>query len=93
MSDLTLELDTTRIVETRNITLPQGGTLEVTMTQEFIDKLRQHFGLFGDQPIEDDQIRMFVWGAFNGAIDKAENQPPTYPTGTPPDAEPGEIAA
>jgi hypothetical protein len=74
MSNLSLELDPKRVVETRSIILPQGGTLEVQMTQEYIDKLRQHFGLFGDQPLDDDHVRMYVWGSLNSAVDKAETK-------------------
>jgi hypothetical protein len=60
------------IVEQRSIPLPQGGTLEMEMTQAFIDRLRQHFGLFSSQPLEDDHVRMYVWGSFSGAIDRVE---------------------
>lgn len=69
------------IVETRVIQV-QDGQLEVQMTQLFIDRLRQHFGLFGTQPIDDDHVRMYVWGTVNTAVDKAEREmkdakPPT----------------
>jgi len=74
MSELSFQLDPKKVVETRNIILPQGGVLEVQMTQEFIDKLRQHFGLFGDQPLDDDHVRMYVWGATNTAVNKAEQE-------------------
>src|SRR5579871_1555832 len=63
-----------RIAEVRKITLPQGGELEVQMTPEFIAVLRQHYGLFGDQPLDDDHVRMYVWGSLNGAVDKAERE-------------------
>ena len=62
------------IVEVRKITLPQGGILEVEMTQAFIDKLKQHYGLFGDQQLDDDHVRMYVWGAVNTAVNKAERE-------------------
>lgn len=60
------------IVETRNIVVQDGQTLEVQMTQQFITKLRQHFGLLSTQPLEDDHVRMYVWGAVNTAVSKAE---------------------
>lgn len=63
-----------KIVETRNIQLPQGGVLEVQMTQEFIDRLRRHFGIFGDQPLDDDHVRMYLYGALDNAVSKAERE-------------------
>ena len=62
------------IVIIRNIELPQGGSLEVQLTQLGIDKMRQHFGLFGDQPLEDDHIRMYLWGTLDHAVGKAERE-------------------
>ena len=62
------------IVETRRIVARDGNTLEIEMSQKFIDHLRAHFGLFGDQPLEDDHIRMYVWGAVNTAVTKAEQE-------------------
>ena len=56
--------------EIRHITLPQGGTLEVEMLPDFVWKVSQHFGVPANQ-IDDDHIRMFVWGALNEAIRKA----------------------
>ena len=59
--------------EIRTIKLPgDRGILEVTMTPQFITELRKRFMLADDQPVEDDHIRMFVWGAVKNAIDKAE---------------------
>jgi hypothetical protein len=60
------------IIETRVISLPRGGELEVGMTQGLIDRIRYQFGLSPDQKIEDDHVRMFVWGSVNSAVDKAE---------------------
>jgi hypothetical protein len=57
--------------ETRNIALPKGGTLEVQVTNEFLVKIRQHFMLDQTQPVTDEHIRMFVWGAMNNAVEKA----------------------
>lgn len=62
-----------KIVETRRISTPEG-ILEVEMTQEFIDRVRQHFGLFGNQSLENDHVRMYVWGAVNTAVTKAERE-------------------
>lgn len=59
--------------EVRTIELP-GGRLEVTMTEEFIEQLRKRFMLDPNQPVEDDHIRMFIWGAVNAAVKKVEKQ-------------------
>jgi hypothetical protein len=58
--------------ETRSIELPQGGTLEITMGDKFNLVLRKHFNLSSDAKIEDDHIRMFLFGAVKNALDKAE---------------------
>lgn len=60
--------------ETRDIALPQGGTLRVTMSDQFITTLRSHFKLGADEQIHDDHVRMFIFGAVKGALDKAENE-------------------
>jgi hypothetical protein len=60
------------IVETRKIKLPQGDFLTIEMTQSFIDRIKQHFGLLETQVLEDDHVRMYVWGAFNTAVTKSE---------------------
>lgn len=60
------------IVETRKIPVQDDQVLEVQMTQVFITKLRRHFGLLETQPLEDDHVRMYVWGAVNTAVGKAE---------------------
>lgn len=62
------------IVETRDIPLPKGGTLTVEMTQAFIDRLRSRFGLLTDEPLDDDHVRMFVWGSFDAAVTKVEQE-------------------
>lgn len=59
-------------MEKKNITLPKGGTLEVDMTPEFLRAVRSHFNLPSMNTVSDDHIRMYIWGAFKNAIDKAE---------------------
>lgn len=63
-----------KIIETRHISLPKGEILSIEMTQEFIDRVKHHFGILASQPLDDDYVRMYVWGAFNGAIDKIEQE-------------------
>ena len=61
-----------QFVDIRYIPLPMGGTLEVKVTQPFLDRLRAHFGLLAQQPVDDDQIRMYLYGAMDTAVTKAE---------------------
>lgn len=76
-----------QIVEVRKIPVKDDQVLEVEMTQKFIDHLRQHFGLFVDQPVEDEHVRSYVLGAVNTAVVKAERElenapkPATDPVG------------
>lgn len=60
------------MTEKRNIKLPQGGTLEMEIQPGFYDRVRQHFGMLPGQAIDDDHIRMFVFGAVKGALDKVD---------------------
>lgn len=59
-------------IETRKIELPQGGTLEVQLTQEFLDKIKKQFMLHPEQVVTDDHVRMFVYGATDIALKKIE---------------------
>lgn len=60
--------------ETRFITLPKGGILELEVRPGFYERVRLHFGLVDDAPVDDDHLRMFVFGTLKGAIDKAEEE-------------------
>lgn len=57
----------------RDIPLPRGGTLEVEVTPKFLDVVASHFGLHVPQDVNDDHIRMYIWGAFKNAIDKEDS--------------------
>lgn len=64
------------IDETRSIELPRnGGTLDVSMTPEFRARIQKHFGLAEGQHVDDDLIRMFIYGSCKSALDKAEAEP------------------
>jgi hypothetical protein len=67
-----IDIDPSKLVETRRITTPKGGVLEIDMTDEFLVKMRQHFTLGEKESPSDDQLRMFVFGTVKTAIDKAE---------------------
>jgi len=58
----------------RNIALPKGGILEVDVTPSFLDVVRKHFSLTTTSPVTDEHIRLYVWGAFKNAVDKAEKE-------------------
>jgi len=56
----------------KSIQLPKGGTLELDITPKFFDIIRAHFDIPITRPVGDEYIRMYIWGAFKNAIDKAE---------------------
>lgn len=58
----------------KDIPLPKGGTLELELTPKFLDILQTHFELTSADHVTDDHIRMYVWGAFKNAIEKAERE-------------------
>lgn len=58
----------------RKLKLPNGQTLELAMSDEFVTKVRKHFDIPAGKAVTDDQLRMFVWGAMNTAVEKAEKQ-------------------
>ena len=59
-------------METRIISLPKGGDLEVSLTPEFLEGLKNHFELDSASKVTDDHIRMFIYGATKNALDEAE---------------------
>lgn len=61
---------------TKFIDLPNGRTLEVEMVPEFLKKIRFHFDLKDNETVTDDHIRMFIWGAFNTALEKSQLETP-----------------
>jgi hypothetical protein len=60
-------------VEQRTIILPKGGELHVDMTQEFIDRVRLTFSLDEGVSPSDEQVRMYIFGSVNCAINKEES--------------------
>lgn len=58
--------------QTRLIPLPKGGELELEAKPGFYEKIRQHFDLPQGSYVDDDHIRMFIFGSVKSAIDKAE---------------------
>lgn len=60
----------------KDIVLPQGGVLEVELTDQFLDIVADHFMVQDRSSVTDDHLRMYIWGAFKNAIDKAERESP-----------------
>jgi len=58
----------------RSISLPKGGMLEVDLTDEFLEIVKKHFDLSSKLDVTDDHVRMYIWGSFKNAIDKAERE-------------------
>ena len=69
-----MSMENLNFVETRHITLPKGGVLEIQMTQELLDRIKYQFGVDSTRSITDDHVRMFIWGTVNNAVDKAEQE-------------------
>ncbi|MBM3194177.1 MAG: hypothetical protein FJZ60_00250 [Chlamydiae bacterium] len=65
-------MNATSLMTRKSIQLPKGGTLEVEATPQFIEIVKKHFKLQSNFEVSDDHIRMYVWGAFKNAVDKAE---------------------
>lgn len=55
-----------------HIPLPKGGTLEVDATPQFIDIVKNHFGLQNNFDVDNDHVRLYIWGAFSNALNKEE---------------------
>jgi hypothetical protein len=60
-------------METRIIHLPKGGDLEVQLTSRFLDAVATAFEIPSPAEVTDDHIRMYVYGAFKNALDKAQD--------------------
>ena len=57
-------------MESRIIKLPKGGQLEVEFDPRFLDVIAKQFKLTTSE-LNDDHIRMFIYGSTKGALDKA----------------------
>jgi hypothetical protein len=58
---------------TRNILLPNGNILEVTIKPGFLEKIVSQFNLGEVKNVSNEHIRMYIFGAFKNAIDKVEH--------------------
>lgn len=55
---------------TKFIKLPNGNTLEVSIFPGFLEKVKEHFSLSNVEEVNDDHVRMYIYGAFKNALDK-----------------------
>ena len=62
----------------KNIALPKGGILEVDVTPQFLQIVQKHFELSNISFVEDEHVKMYIWGAFKNAIDKSEKSDNVY---------------
>lgn len=62
-------------LEKRIIKLSRGNTLEVTIHPGFLERVASHFMLNSISEVDDDHVRMYIFGAFKNAVDKIENEP------------------
>ena len=58
-------------MEKRIIKLPQGGDLEVLLTPNFLEVVRSHFNLNNTIDVDDNHIRLFIYGSAKSALDKS----------------------
>jgi hypothetical protein len=58
-------------MEKRIIELPKGGSLEVDCTPEFFDVVKKSLDI-KDRDVSNDDIRIFIYGAFKNGLDKVE---------------------
>ena len=56
----------------KSIVLPRGEKLDVDITPQFLDIVCSHFNLLSPSLVNDEHIRIYIYGAFKNAIDKVE---------------------
>jgi len=59
-------------MENKQIKLPNGNTLELSVTPAFLEKVAQQFSFDSAHDVTDEHIRAYLFGALKTAIDKAE---------------------
>jgi hypothetical protein len=58
-------------MEVRKIDLGKGNQLEITMSEAFVSRVREHFDLGPYDEITDRHLRKYVHGAMMCALDRA----------------------
>tara|TARA_B100000214_G_scaffold144870_1_gene103579 strand:+ start:548 stop:745 length:198 start_codon:yes stop_codon:yes gene_type:complete len=54
------------------IKLPNGSSLDVFITPEFLERIKCYFELGSVSEVKDDHIKMFIHRAVDSAVEKAE---------------------
>ena len=70
MSD-TMKFHDDEALTLRSIDLPKGGSLKVELNEEFLNAVRTLLGLPKTITLSDDDIRKFIHGAVEHALDKS----------------------
>jgi len=58
----------------RTIILHTGQELEVSLTTEFINLIKEHYRIEDNAKITDDHIRYFIYNSVKSAADNAEEE-------------------
>ena len=61
-------------LEIREIMLPKGACLKISMTSEFKKRVRKQFNLSEDDNVSDEYVKMFFYGAVHNAVTEAERE-------------------
>lgn len=61
-------------MEKRNISLQNGSTLELELSEKFYEAIRHEYELPKDFEITDEIIKSFIFGTVKNAVDKAEKE-------------------
>jgi len=56
------------------VKLPNGNELEVSATPEFLEVVKNHFNLSSVDQVDNDHIRLFIYGSTKSAFEKSENE-------------------
>ena len=64
----TLKVMDAQFIEIRHIALPKGGKMEVRLTQVILDRIREQFQIPVSECVNDDYVRMYIWGSVNSAV-------------------------
>lgn len=66
-----MSAEQTKFTDERTIDFPKkNATLEVQMTDEFLDKLRERFNLPEGAPVPDSLVKSFILHATKNALNK-----------------------
>jgi len=61
-------------MEDRVVNLPNGLDMDVSVTQEFLQLLTDHFQLADTSKVTNDHVRIYLAEALRSAVQKAESK-------------------